>query len=219
MTIEAGEKVGRARRKMLTRGFSNLPVQKNEGVVGVITASDIVPTFILPAEMIGSGELVVDRVAKFPGTVTDVMDKHPVILGLGASALDVARELHEHRKGACLIVNDQGAILGIITPREILPLVARPKTEKILPIYIIGFSQEDFLERSIVEEKVRRAIDRGVRIHPDIGEVSIKIKKRNREGNRIRYELVGRVVSPTKQYNVSHTGWDLLSIFDSFSIV
>lgn len=41
-----------------------------------------------------------------------------------------------------------------------------------------------------------------------------QIKKRSREGDRVRYELVGRVISPTKQYNVSNSGWDLLSAFD-----
>ena len=214
ITIEVSESIGQARKLMLVRGFSHLPVMKNDKLIGMVTAKDLVHTFVVPAERISSGDRVIDRVAKFPGKVEDLMDKQPLMLGFEATALDVVKELFEHQKSACLIVNDQDGLYGIITSREILPLLAKPKDEVNLPIYIIGFSFDEFLERSVVEEKVRRTIERNVRIHSDVDEVLIKIKKRSREGDRVRFELVGRVISPTKQYNISNTGWDLLSVFD-----
>ena len=214
INIEVQENVGQARKTMLGRGISHLPVLRNGKLVGMVTAKDLVYTFIVPAERISSGDRVVDRVAKFPGTVADVMDKRPITLGLRSTALDVVRELSEHKKGACLIVDDQDSVYGIITPREILPLIARPREEVKLPIYIMGFSPDEFLERSIVEEKVLRTLERGTLMNSSIDEVLIKIRKRSRMGNRTRYELVGRVITPTKQFNVSNTGWDLLSTFD-----
>jgi CBS domain-containing protein len=214
ITIEASEKISQARKTMLGRGISHLPVLKKGKLVGMVTAKDLVHTFIVPAERISSGDRVIDRVAKFPGDVADVMDKNPIILGFEATALDAVKDLSEQKKGACLIVDDQVPIYGIITPREILPLIARPKDEVKLPVYIMGFSPDEFLERSIVEEKVLRTLMRGVLIHSSVDEVLIKIKKRSRAGNRVRYELTGRVITPTRQYNVSNTGWDLLSVFD-----
>ena len=206
ITIDAQDKVGQARKMMLGRGISHLPVLRNGKLVGMVTAKDLVHTFIVPAERISSGGRVVDRVAKFPGSVADVMDKQPITLGLRSTALDVVRELSEHKKGACLIVDDKDSVYGIITPREILPLVARPREEVKLPIYIMGFSPDEFFERSIVEEKVLRTLERGVLMHSSIDEVLIKIRKRSRTGNRIRYEVVGRVITPTRQYNVSNSG-------------
>ncbi|MBN1682110.1 CBS domain-containing protein [Candidatus Bathyarchaeota archaeon] len=214
ITIDASEKVIEARNTMLLRGFSHIPVIKNEKVVGIITAKDLVHTFIVPAIRIGKKDFVVDRVSKFPGNVSDVMDKHPAILGLEATTYEVVKELYEREKSACLILNEQDKLYGIITPRELLPLVAGTKTEEEYPIYIMGLNPEDFLERSLVESKVRRTIQRGRLIHKDINEVLINIKKKSREGNRTRYELRGRVLSPTKEYNVSTTGWDLLIAFD-----
>ncbi|MCU0581440.1 MAG: 16S rRNA (cytidine(1402)-2'-O)-methyltransferase, partial [Syntrophales bacterium] len=86
------------------------------------------------------------------GNVADVMDKQPITLGLRSTALDVVRELSEHKKGACLIVSDKDSVYGIITPREILPLISRPREEVKLPLYIMGFSPDEFFERGIVEE-------------------------------------------------------------------
>ena len=45
ITLDFGEKIAEARRLMLERGFSHVPILKDEKLVGIVTAQDIVQTF------------------------------------------------------------------------------------------------------------------------------------------------------------------------------
>jgi ribosome-associated translation inhibitor RaiA len=47
--------------------------------------------------------------------------------------------------------------------------------------------------------------------------VSIRIKSSQTRGNRTRYELTARALSPDGQINAEAGGWDLLEAFDELS--
>jgi ribosome-associated translation inhibitor RaiA len=142
------------------------------------------------------------------------MDAQPITVEPDATALEVARGMMNRSKSACLITDQSGAVYGIITPRELLPLIAKPVSEAELPVYIVGLTDEDFFERGVAEEKLRRVVTRNMRIHPGINEVSIKIKRQQNKGERTRYEVTARVISPNEQFNATTQGWDLLAAFD-----
>jgi ribosome-associated translation inhibitor RaiA len=124
------------------------------------------------------------------------------------------RGFQERGKSACFITDARGAILSIITPRELMRALLRYMVEEELPVYIMGLSDEDFFERAVAEEKVRRVARRGMRFRPDITEVSIRIKGSQTKGNRTRYDLTARALSPDDQINAEAEGWDLLKVFD-----
>jgi ribosome-associated translation inhibitor RaiA len=105
-------------------------------------------------------------------------------------------------------------ILGIVTPRELISLITRLRVEEELPVYIIGLSDEDFFERAVAEEKVRRVLQKGMKFRPDINEISIRIKSSKTRGSRTRYELTARALSPEGQINAEARGWDLIKVFD-----
>ena len=50
-----------------------------------------------------------------------------------------------------MVVDSMGMIQGIITPRELLALIARRPLAKELPIQIVGLSEEDFFDRAEAE--------------------------------------------------------------------
>lgn len=212
--LDINEKVSFARRLMLERGISHMPVVEYGRLVGVVTAEDIVHTFIVPASKTTVGERGKAKVTRFPGIMSGVMDIHLFKVGPDASASDVACGFRDQGKGACFMTDDRDRILGILTPRELLPLLLRYRVEEELPVYIIGISDEDFFERAVAEEKVRRVVRRSIRFRPDITEVSIRIKRSQTQGNRTRYELTARALSPDGQINAESDGWDLLQVFD-----
>ena len=214
LSLDINEKIAFARRLMLDKGISHVPVVEYGRLVGVVTAKDIVNTFIVPASRTTSGDRIEEKVPRFPGAVAGVMDTHPFTVGPGASALEVVCGLRDREKGACLMTDDRRRIVGIIAPRELVPLLLRFRAEEELPVYIIGLTEEDFFERSVAEEKVRRVVRRGMRFRPDITEVSIRIKRTRAQGNRTRYELTARALSPEEQINAEAQGWDLLGVFD-----
>ena len=214
VSLDVSEKVALARRLMLERGISHIPVVEDGGLVGMVTAESIVHTFLIPISKTTTGHRVGERVARFPGLVSGIMDPHPFTVGPDASILDVACGLRDQRKGACIMTNEEKSILGILTPRELMAPLLRFREAEELPIYIVGLSDEEFFERGVAEEKVRRVVRRSLRSHPHIREVSIRIKRSQTGGSRTRYELTARVLSPDEQVVVEADGWGLTSVFD-----
>jgi len=199
---------------MLDRRISHIPIVEHGRLVGEVTAEDIVRTFITPASKTTTGERVGRRTSRFPGSVTGVIDTHPLSVGQDASVLDVACGMRDRGKGACFMLGERGRILGVLTPRELLAPLLRLRAARELPVYIMGLSDEDFFEREVAEEKVRRVVRKSMRYRPDITEVSIMIKTSQTRGERTRYELTGRALTPDEQINARAKGWDLLSVFD-----
>ena len=212
-TLNSAEKVTQARRMMLERGISHVPVVDSGRLIGVVTAMDIVHTFITPPSRMTTGDTTGEKVTRFPGQVNGVMDDNPLVVGQNASILDVVRGMRDREKSACIMVEENGAVLGILTPREALVILKGAEPEG-LPVSILGLERENFFERGVAEEKVRRVVARNMRIHPDINQVSIRIRRQQNSGERARYQIAARVLSPTEQFNASTEGWDLLASFD-----
>lgn len=214
LSLDVNERVALARRLMLERGFSHIPVVEYNRLVGIVTAERIVHTFITHISKTTTGDRVGEKVARFPGVVSGIMDLHPLTVGPDASVLEVACGLRDQRKSACVVTDLTMKILGILTPREMIAPLLGFRAEGELPIYIVGLSDEDFFDRAVAEEKVRRVVQRSMKIHPHIQEVSIKVKRSQIQGYRTRYDVTARILSPDEQFNVEADGWNLLVVFD-----
>jgi ribosome-associated translation inhibitor RaiA len=199
---------------MLERGVSHVPVVENGRLVGVVTAGDIVHTFIAPSSKTTTGERVGSRASRFPGRVTGIMDTRPCTVTPDASVLDVVTELRDRGKSACFMTDPENRILGILAPRDLMAPILRLRTPEELPVYVMGIEEEDFFERAVAEAKLRRVVERSRRFRPDITEVSVRIKRSQLTGERTRYELTGRALGQRGQINVEAGGWDLLEAFD-----
>lgn len=214
VSLEVDEKVALARRLMLERGFSHIPITEEKRLVGLVTAEIIVQAFIISISKTTHGDRIGEKINRFPGLLRGVMDPQPSTVEPHANALEVARGLRDRGKSACIVVSQSGEVYGILTPRELLTLFQGIQMEGELPIYIVGLSDEDFFERGIAEEKVRRVVSRNMRIHPHIEEVSVRIKRSKTRGNKIRYEITARALSPEEQFIAEANGWELLEVFD-----
>jgi len=213
-SLDIDERVSQARRLMLDRRISHVPIVEHGRLVGEVTAEDIVRTFITPASKTTTGERVGRSTSRFPGSVTGVIDTHPLSVGQDASVLDVACGMRDRGKGACFMMGERGRILGVLTPRELMAPLLRLRAARELPVYIMGLTDEDFFEREVAEEKVRRVVRKSMRYRPDITEVSVNIKTSQTRGERTRYELTGRALTQDGQINAKAGGWDLLGVFD-----
>jgi CBS domain-containing protein len=215
VTIDAGEKVTSARRLMLDNGFSHIPITKSGRLVGILTAWDLVHAFVVPISKATHGDWGGEKVARFPGLVGKVMDAHPFTVEADSSALDVARGLRRLEKSACIMLDKRGLVLGIMTPRELVSILFKLRMEEELPVYIIGLTdRENFYERAVAEGKVRRVVERTLKFHPDITEVSVRIKRQQHTGSRVRYQLTARALSAVEHYMATAEGWDLMEVFD-----
>jgi CBS domain-containing protein/ribosome-associated translation inhibitor RaiA len=214
ITVEHGTGVAHARRMMLDKNISNIPVTREGRLVGMVTSDVIVHTFITPASKTTRGDVVGEKVTGFPGKVSDVMDPQPFTVGPDADMLRVVQGMSKSGKTACIMVDDEGVVHGIVTPREFLGLIAGLRVEDEIPVYIVGITEEDFFERAVAEDKLRRIVAKNMRIHEGITEVSVRIKKQSTQGERARYRLNARVMGPNVSFNAEHEGWGLMETFD-----
>jgi CBS domain-containing protein len=214
ITMDHEEGIVQARRKMLDERISHIPITKNNKLIGIVTAEQIVHKFISPASKTTRGDRVGEKISRFPGKLNALMDSEPCTENLNVRIIDVAKSFLESGKSACLLVDEERRIFGIITPKEMLSFITTIKPEQELPVYIIGITDENFFEQSIAEEKIRRIITKSIKTHHDITEVRINVKKQNLGGERKQYQLIARILGPSNSYQIKHEGWGLTETFD-----
>ena len=219
-TAAPTDSCSQARRVMLDNNISHIPVTEDGELKGIVTAEILVHTFIVPASRMTMGTKSGRMVPKFSGQVSGVMDTRPLKAGPDSDALKVAKEMIRMSKSACLIVDDQDRVHGIITPRELLQPIYDLRVEDELPVYIVGLTgEEDWFDAAVAENKIRRVVQRAQSMHPHLREVRVHIEKQRSGGNRTRYEARAHIY--TKQggetIHVKQDGWDLLAVFDSLT--
>lgn len=216
ITIEKESKISSARKLMLDHRISHLPVSDRKRLLGIITAKNIVYHFIIPAGGTKLGERIGELIGRLNGQVKGIVDPHPLTLDPQTSCLEAAKGFTEQGKSACIVTGVGGELSGILTPRELVSLLLRSRVEEErVPISITGLTDEEgFFETSLVEDKIRRVIEKNMRFYPQIEEVTVRLKKRDIGGKRTRYELTTRIHGPAKQFYAEAHGWDLLTATD-----
>jgi CBS domain-containing protein/ribosome-associated translation inhibitor RaiA len=220
--ITIDSKIGndRARSLMLDNKISHIPVTKEEKLKGMVTAEILIHTFIVPASRMTTGHMSGQMVPKFSGQVNGVMDTQPIKLGPEANALEAAKEMTRMSKSACIIVDKQDGVQGIITPRELLQPIYDLRGEAELPIYIVGLSaDEDWFDATVAENKIRRVVQRAQKMRPDIQEVRVQIEKQRTGGNRTRYEIRTHIYTKYGGETIfdKQEGWDLMAVIDNLT--
>ena len=219
-TIDSKIGNDRARSLMLDKKISHIPVTMDEKLKGIITAEILVHTFIVPASRMTTGNLSGRMEPRFSGQVTGVMDTQPLKLGVEANALEAVKEMTRMSKGACIIVDEQDRVQGIVTPRELLQPIYDLRDEAELPVYIVGLSaDEDWFDAAVAENKIRRVVGRAHSMRPYLHEVRVQIEKQSTGGNRTRYEVRAHIYTKLggETIHVKQEGWDLLNVFDKLT--
>ena len=213
VTMNKDTPIAQIRRTMLDNGFSHLPITNQDKIVGIITGEDIVATFITVASKTTTGERSGKKVRRFPGPVSGFMNTQPVIIAPEASVYDVVKKIDEMGQKYCLIVDEEQRLHGIITHRELLGVIHSLRPEPELPVYIVGIDGEDFFEKAVVEDKIRRTVQRTVKMQ-EITEVRVRVKSQRSSGERTRFTVTARAMGPSVSFNVENEGWGLMEAFD-----
>ena len=213
VTMSKDTPIAQIRRTMLDKGFSHIPITNDETLVGIITGEDIVTTFITGASKTTTGERTGVKVKRFPGQVSGLMNTQPVSVTPEASVLEVVKRIDEMGQKYCLIVDEEQRLHGIITHRELLAVIHSIQPEPELPVYIVGIDDEDFFEKAVVEDKIRRTVQRTVKMQ-DITEVRVRVKSQRSKGERTRYSITARAMGPSVSFNAENQDWGLMESFD-----
>ena len=112
LTIRSDATLSDALSLMRNHGFSGLPVVDAGRLVGILTSRDL--RFETRLEQ----------------SVADVMTKDPIKVAEGTSIEDAKRLLHKNRIEKLLVVSSSGALVGLITVKDILKADSNPDAVK-----------------------------------------------------------------------------------------
>ena len=112
LTIRSDSTLFDALALMRNHGFSGLPVVDDGRLVGILTSRDL------------RFETRLDQ------KVADVMTRDPIKVAEGTSIEDAKRLLHKNRIEKLLVVSGSGALVGLITVKDILKADSNPDSVK-----------------------------------------------------------------------------------------
>jgi CBS domain-containing protein/ribosome-associated translation inhibitor RaiA len=216
LTMEVDSPISQVRRTMIDKNYSFIPIIKGDKLAGIVLAEDLVHAFVTTSSKTTRGDRAGNKVTRFPGQAKDIMNRQPLTVPTDASVLDVIKGMMSTGEKACLVIDEESWVHGIITEIELLKLIHTLVPTEELPVYILGIDDEDFIEKSIVEDKIRRAVERSVKMHA-ITEVSVKVKKQRSSGERKRYKITARAMGPKDSFNAENEDWGLMETFDGLT--
>jgi CBS domain-containing protein/ribosome-associated translation inhibitor RaiA len=213
-TIELNSSASITRNLMLSKGISHLPVvDQDDKLKGIITAKDLVWNFFRPRERVTVGERKGEKERQLKVSIKGIVDKHPLEVSKRIPLSRVVRNMVSQNKSYCLIVQEDKPI-GILTPRDIIRILADFKPRVEIPLYIFGLEKEDEAQLELAKRKIERIAARGLKMHPDLLEIVVHGKISAPEGNKRKYEIKARAITPKETLAISATGWSLLDVFD-----
>ena len=213
LTMETDSPIAHIRRTMIDKNYSFIPIINGAKLAGMVLAEDIVHTFVTTDNKTTRGERAGNKVTRFPGQAKAIMNKVPCTVPTDATVGDVIKGMIKTGEKACLVVDDEEWAHGIITEIELLKIIHSQIPTEELPVYILGIEDEGFIEKSIVEEKVRRAVERSVKMQT-ITEVSIRVKTQRTSGERTMYRITARAMGPKDSFNAENEDWGLMETMD-----
>ncbi len=121
VTIPATLTLPEAHQLMVREEIRRLPVVNEEGaLVGIITLGDVRSAEPSPATSLSIWELNY-LLSKL--TVDKVMSRDPITIHPEQTIGEAARMMLEHRVSGLPVVNEKGALVGIITESDIFSMV------------------------------------------------------------------------------------------------
>lgn len=217
--IDPKDKFDSAKATMRRDLIDHLPVAERHSdgkimIKSMITSNHIMQTLI-PAESIGRRSLGTEDDQKSEQEVIGIADKNVITVDPDDTITSIIDSLFK-ANSTYTIVKSLDNILGIITYRDIISLLG-DQIQSDVPIYIIGMPEDPF-EAELVRSKFVNIVKHLSRMSPKIEEARCKIKIREIEGERKRYEVSASINTTYRRHGyTSNRDWDLAKIFDEMS--
>ena len=214
--IRSNDDVSSARNIMIKNRIDHIPVinENNNSLIGMLTSTHITQ-YLLPSERIGRGSIGINQKnirLDFP--VKSIMSKNVIVSNIDDNILKIINLMID-TNSTYVVLQSVNEIHGIITFGDILTLL-KEKIQFDLPCYIMGLP-EDPIEAEMAKTKFIGVVKLLKKIFPEIEEARCRIKIKNKNSKKNRYEVTVNIITTAEIYSYTMTGWDLPAIMDELS--
>ena len=193
ITISSKESLGAARKLMVSKRIDHLPVEYKGRIKNVLTSFHLLDK-IIPKEGIGKQSMGIDPITKLESKIGNIGSKRIPQCEPNDNLNTIIDRMLKTNTTCCL-VSLWDDLLGIITYRDILSLLAiRMKTT--IPLYIVGLP-EDQKNIGLITSKFENTLKRLRKVYSEIQEARVSVKKqrtgRKKEG---KFEVSVMISTP-----------------------
>ncbi len=116
-TVRPDQSLSDVRSIFEEEGFRHLPVMGNDGIIGIITRTDLMR--VTYGAHIAEADFEVNDLILETTTVEECMSKKLITIESGADLKEAARLMRKYKVG-CIPVVDKGDLLGLVTTTDVL---------------------------------------------------------------------------------------------------
>ncbi|MFB6144056.1 MAG: HPP family protein [Candidatus Nanohaloarchaea archaeon] len=219
------DSVEEARHAMLDNNISRLPVLNSEGkLTGVVDSIDIL-RMLVPRESMKSGGTQGGRKAsevKMAGggekerlsgvTVDEIMDRNVSISEAHMDAIEAVELMQERGRDELFFVDGEYPE-GVVTLKDFVKEIAGRGEKDTVLVSLTGLDLPE--EKAAVHEKIEKQLRGSLgRKLQKPEEVSLRIKKSEKDGKKHRWELDLKLYSEFGVTSVNTEDWELLDAVD-----
>lgn len=218
------DKLDKARHKMLDNNISRLPVLDSEGeLTGILRSTDLLK-MIVPMESPQAGGTSgntledtqiaggVEKESMSEITVDQVMNRTPVTMEGYAPTTEAVEEMSE-QDSTDILIKEAGYPEAILTSKDIVKYIADQKQNQMVMVNLIGLDLAE--EKAAVHNKIKKQLRGGLGRKTDQPEeLSMHIKRYDRDGKRNRFEVNAKLHCEYGRINTASEAWDLLNAVD-----
>ena len=214
IVVSKTDKIASAKQIMKRRRIDHIPILQDNRLFGIVTSKDIMHV-MLPTERIGRKSLGIDdTLNRLDLDIGGIADKSVLTLNTNDTLRSVTDLMVSQNSTYCLIMAFD-EVQGIVTYRDIITLLGEKVKEEI-PIFLIGLP-DDPLDAELAKSKFADIVKLLKKIYPDIEEARCRLKIREIQGARKRYEVDANIISTHRIDTYVNVGWDLGKMFDQMS--
>jgi CBS domain-containing protein len=214
IVISKTDKISSAKTIMKRRRIDHLPVLQGRRLTGMLTSKHIIE-IMLRSERIGRKSLGIDEIQdRLDITISGIADKN-VITSKTDDTLRSVVDLMVSQDSTYCVIEAIDEVQGIITYRDIITLLGE-KVEEEIPIFLIGLP-DDPLDAELAKSKFANLVKLLKKMYPDIEQARCRLKIRDIQGARKRYEVDANIISTHRVTSYVNVGWDLAKMFDQMS--
>lgn len=210
LSIEEEENIGKAKVMMRENQIARVPViDKNGKLDGSVDVSGIIRT-LHPEKAMQIGKTKGESLPGREAPITTIMNHSPLTVELNENLKDVARKMIKE-DSLYVIVIEENKPTGIITPKDILELMAAKKEEEGAYVQITGAQSLDDFEKTKILDLAERAVHKANKIFNNIETLIVHIKKQNSQGSKTQYMIKARIFTSRGLFTAKEDwDWELM---------